>query len=110
MSHLEDTLWNQIHLAKLPVPEREYQAIPGRRFRWDFAWPTEQDGALLVEVQGGTWNTGAHGRGSGISRDCEKLNLATLNGWKILQFTSDQIRDGKALACLQWYFRQREAA
>jgi len=37
MSHLEDTLASHIKLLGLPEPIREYVAIPGRRFRWDFA-------------------------------------------------------------------------
>ena len=101
MSHLEDALWNQIHLAKLPVPVREFKAITDRRFRFDFAWP---DHNMLVEVQGGTWNSGSHSRGTGISRDTEKANLAVLSGWKVLAFTTDQIRDGLALRHLQMFF------
>lgn len=37
MSHLEDTMAQQIRLAGLPIPTREFVAIPSRRFRWDFA-------------------------------------------------------------------------
>lgn len=102
MSHLEDTLLAQIRLAKLPEPIREFHAIAGRRFRWDFCWTEPY--ALLVEVQGGTWINGGHSRGAGVSRDCEKLNLATLSGWKVLAFTGDQIHRGEALSWLQAFF------
>jgi very-short-patch-repair endonuclease len=103
MSHLEDTLHAQLALAGFTAFKREFCAIPGRKFRWDFAWP---DNKLLVEVQGGTWNGGAHGRGSGIAKDTEKLNLAVINGWRVLQFTPDQIRQGKALRWVQQFFKE----
>lgn len=101
MSHLEDTLHAQLSLAGFTAFKREFCAIPGRKFRWDFAWP---DNKLLVEVQGGSWNGGKHGRGSGIAKDTEKLNLATISGWRVMQFTPDQIRQGKALRWVQAFF------
>ena len=100
MSHLEDTLASHIKLLGLPEPIREYVAIPGRRFRWDFAWPQFR---LLLEVQGGTWGKGgkggsaAHSGGMAASRDCEKGNLATCAGWRTLSVTTDQIRKGQAV-------------
>jgi hypothetical protein len=107
MSHLEDTLASHIKLLGLPEPKREFTAIPGRRFRWDFAWPQFR---LLLEVQGGTWGKGgkggasAHSGGVAASRDCEKGNLAVLAGWKTLNVTTDQIRKGEAIRFLQDYF------
>ena len=103
MSHLEDTLAAQATLSRLPAFQREFKAIPGRKFSFDFAWPERR---LLVEVQGGTWGKGAHSSGAGISRDTEKLNLAVLRGWKVLQFTTDQIRKGQALLWLQEFFQE----
>lgn len=107
MSHLEDTLAAHIKLLGLPEPIREYAAIPGRRFRWDFAWPQFR---LLLEVQGGTWGKGgkggpsAHSGGLAASRDCEKGNLATCAGWRTLNVTTDQIRKGEAVRFLQAFF------
>lgn len=98
MSALEDTLEWQFRMAGLPPPEREFRAIPGRRYRWDFAFRAAR---LLVEVQGGVWTGGKHGRGSGIAKDAEKLAEATLAGWRVLVCTSDQIRSGKALDWVQ---------
>lgn len=96
MTNLESDFYTQLQAAGLPLPIREYHAIDGRKYRWDFAWP---DKRLLVELQGGTWSrtrTG-HSTGSGIRRDCEKHNLAVLNGWKCLSFTADMVQDGSAL-------------
>lgn len=93
-SALEQTLAWQVRAAGLPTPCPEYLPIPGRKFRFDFAWPELR---LLVEVQGGVWNGGKHGRGSGILKDQEKLNLATLAGWRILQVSENHITNGQAI-------------
>ena len=98
-SALEQTLAYQIRIAGLITPETEYRAIPERRFRFDFAWPSRK---LLVEVQGGIWKKkGGQSTGQGINRDTEKANLATLAGWRVMAFTPNQIRSGEALRWIQ---------
>lgn len=97
MSELEDLLLYQIRALGLPEPVREYRAVAGRRWRWDFAWLDER---LLVEVQGGVWIGGAHGRGTGIRRDYEKNNAAALLGFKVLQFGTNEVQDGTAVAMI----------
>lgn len=72
--------WCQTH--GLPRPVEEYVGIPGRRFRFDWAWP---DRKVAVEVQGGIWIGGKHGRGSGIVRDHAKMNWSQVHGWRVLQ-------------------------
>lgn len=67
----------------LPEPEAEVMLIPGRRFRWDWILRNEKIG---IEIQGGLWSGGAHGRGWGIKRDMEKSNLAASLGWLTLSF------------------------
>ena len=98
MSKLENLLAMQIKMAGLITPEREFKAVAGRRFRWDFAWPDQK---LLVEVQGGIWAKGGHSTGVGITRDAEKANLATLNGYRQITVTGNQIRTGQALRWIQ---------
>lgn len=85
-------------MAGLPAPKTEYRAIPERRFRWDMAF---RESLILVEIQGGTWAKGGHSTGLGITRDAEKANLATLNGWRLLFFTTEMVRDGRALKTIQ---------
>lgn len=97
-SKLEMELLFQILACGLPEPEPEFQAIPGRRYRWDYAWP---DKKVLVEVQGGIWVKGGHSTGTGISRDAEKNNLAVLAGYKPLIVTAEHIKSGKALAWIK---------
>lgn len=97
MSKLEQTLLFQIRALGLPEPEHEYRAIEGRRFRFDFAWPSQK---LLVECQGGVWSKGAHGRPWGIKRDMEKLNLAQIGGWRVMQFETKAIENGEAVGII----------
>lgn len=93
-STLEYLLEHQIRALELPVPEREFRAIPTRKFRWDFAWPEHK---LLVEVNGGTWGKGGHSTGAGIARDYEKNNLANLAGYRCLIFTGAMVESGEAV-------------
>lgn len=67
----------------LPRPDFEWVFCNTRKFRFDIAWPDPRI-KLAIEVQGGVWSRGAHGRGAGIVRDYEKHNLAVTMGWRIL--------------------------
>ena len=89
-SPLEDLFAMQLDSAGLTGYVREFRAIPGRKFSWDFAFIRER---LLIEVQGGIWNGGAHGRPTGITRDMNKLNAATKHGWKSLQFETKMVKE-----------------
>ena len=97
-SDLERALAFAIRAAGLPAPSQQFEYIPGRKFRADFAWP---DARLLVEVQGGVYTRGAHGSVGGILRDIERLNLATLAGYRVLRFVGPQIEDGTAIETIE---------
>ena len=101
-SQLEEILAYNIKCVRLPEPVRQYRLpeLPDRKFTFDFAWIPER---LLVEVQGGTWvaNTG-HTSGAGLERDCEKMVLGVLNGYRVMFVTGKQVKDGRAL---QWIER-----
>lgn len=99
MSNLQTTLAWQMKAAGI-VFEEEYSAIPGRRFRFDFAIPSA---SLLIEVQGGTFAKGrtGHSSGMGINRDCEKTVLAQLAGWRVFPVDTKQIHSGLALMWIQ---------
>ena len=88
----------------LPTPVPQYRAIPGRRFRFDFAWPEHR---LLVEIQEET----AHGKWRKQSQDAEKLNLAQMQGWIVLQFTGSMLRDdpGKCMDMVRIALRGDES-
>jgi len=91
---LEELFALQVKLAGLPEPVREFMAIPGRRYRWDFAWT---DARVLVEINGGTYAHMGHSTGTGIARDYEKSNLAVLAGWKAFAFDRRMVEAGTAL-------------
>ncbi len=95
---LEDRLAKKIADAGLPDPVREHRVNELRRWRFDFAWPERR---LAVEVDGGVYSRGRHTRGGGYERDCEKLNAAVLDGWRVLRFTAGQIRSGYAVRTIE---------
>lgn len=74
------------HLTALrvPAPTPEFLFHPSRKWRLDYAWP---DAKLGLEVEGGVWTGGKHGRGSGIVKDMEKANGLALCGWRLLRVT-----------------------
>jgi very-short-patch-repair endonuclease len=93
-SELEEALAFQIRAVRIPQPEREYRFAPPRRWRFDMAWP---DQMVAVECEGGVWTRGRHTRGAGFVADCEKYNMAALQGWKVLRFTAEHIHRGDAV-------------
>ena len=94
MNALEEMFALQCEQAGFPAPLREYAAVPGRRFRWDFAWPEQR---VLVEINGGTYAHMGHSTGSGLARDYEKSNLAMLAGWRTFVFDRRMVEAGTAL-------------
>lgn len=93
-SHLEDLFAMQLDAAGLGGYVREFRAIPGRKFRFDFCFREER---LLIEINGGTYSKGAHSTGTGIARDYEKNNLAQIGGWRVLSFDTKMVKSGEAL-------------
>jgi very-short-patch-repair endonuclease len=93
-SDLEAEFAYQIKVIGLAEPKREYKFHPTRKWRLDFAWDEKKIG---VEIQGGTYKGGRHTRALGYRNDREKINNATLLGWRILEFTSDMVKSGEAL-------------
>lgn len=75
--------------------EREYRFAPPRRWRADFALVEPR---ILIEIQGGHWVNGRHNRASGYEKDLERMNAAQLAGWLVLQYTTDRVTSGEAIA------------
>ena len=46
---------------------------------------------IALEINGGVWIRGRHSRGAGQIKDFEKLNHAQALGWKVFQFTPQQM-------------------
>lgn len=82
---------------------REYKAVAGRRFRFDFMVMPD----LLVEVQGGVWSVRngdgvqGHNSGTGITRDCEKMCEGVAAGFRVLFVTPEQVKLGHALRWIE---------
>lgn len=76
------------------MPCREYEFCDGRKWRFDFAWPSRR---IAVEIEGGTWSGGRHTRGSGYLGDIEKYNMASFLGWHIYRFTTAMVSSGAAI-------------
>lgn len=68
----------------LPLPTPEYRFHPTRRWRMDYAWVEER---VFLEVDGGVWTRGRHTRGDGWTKDTEKLNEASVAGFRALRCT-----------------------
>lgn len=101
-SQLEEMFALQVRAVGLPVPEREFTFAKPRRWRFDFAWPEQ---LVAVEIEGGIWSRGRHGRGSGIVGDIEKGNAAVIRGWRLLRFTGDMVKKGEAIRLLEDWFK-----
>jgi very-short-patch-repair endonuclease len=78
----------------IPTPVAEYQGIPGRRFRFDFAWPGQK---VALECEGGVWMSGktGHTLGKHYEKDCLKYSLAASHGWLVIRATNHQIESGE---------------
>lgn len=97
-SKATNTLLRHCELSGVPLPVLEYRFCE-RRWRFDAAWPEPQ--MVALEIDGGAWTNGRHTRGAGFIADCEKLNEATLLGWRVIRVTPQQVENGKALALVQ---------
>lgn len=95
----EETFEFQLKCEKAPPFERQYRFARslGREYRWDFAWPELW---LAVEIQGGIWKRGggAHSHPTDIIRNMQKQNTGAVLGWKLLQFSTDEVKSGSAIA------------
>lgn len=98
---LEDTLEGyaarRIEFTRLPTPETQHLAVPGRKFRADFAWPAQR---VILEVHG-AFGAGGHAGGhrgiAGWRRDLEKLSLCAAHGWRVVCADSKHVKSGEAL-------------
>ena len=82
----------------LPVPVPEFRFHLGRRWRFDYAWPSLM---VALEVEGGVWTGGRHSRGKGMIADMEKYNTAACMGWKVIRCTPDTLLDSATFLFLR---------
>ena len=101
-SNAEDLLAFQLRAVGIEFV-RQYQYAPPRKFKADFGFLRPR--GLLVEIQGGVFNRKAHGSITGILADIDRLNAATMADWRLLRFTPDMVRDGRALKLIEQALR-----
>ena len=93
-SRLETMFALQLRALALPAWVEQYVgAVPGRKYRLDFAWPERK---LAVECCGHV-----HRIRERFLADCERTCLLVLAGWKVLPVSGDDIRSGRAIGWLQ---------
>ena len=63
---------------------KELKFLDNRKFRFDFAIPKYK---IAIEYDGIMSSKARHTTITGYSKDTEKYNLATVNGWRILRYT-----------------------
>lgn len=97
LSAAEDLLAFQLRAAGIEFIREYFYARP-RKFRADFAFPAAR---LLAEIQGGVHSRRAHGSIKGVLADIERLNIATLAGWRLLRFIPQAVKSGEALQLIE---------
>ena len=71
----------------------EFRFCPGRRFRADWYIPSIN---VLVEYEGIFAAKSRHTHLEGYSTDCEKYNLATVLGFRVLRYTARNYAQAQA--------------
>ena len=107
---VENQMAEQLREAGLTGYRRNARFIEGRRFEADFFWPRLK---LVLEVDGGVWMpAGGHTTGTGYTKDRRRDQLAAAQGISTVRFTSEQVRNGEAIAfCVAYFpYREREVA
>ena len=74
--------------------EQEFEFHPKRKWRADFHLVGKK---ILVEVEGAIWSGGRHTRSKGYIGDMEKYNAATMMGFQVIRFSTDQVKSGHAI-------------
>ena len=74
--------------------EREFKFDQKRKWRADFHLIGKM---ILVEVEGGIWSNGRHTRAKGYLGDMEKYNAATMLGYQVIRFGTEQVKSGLAI-------------
>lgn len=87
--HISNVLFTACIDKKIKY-ETEYKFLETRKFRFDWAIPSHK---IAIEYEGIFANKSRHTSVTGYTNDCEKYNLATQNGWKVLRYTAKNYLD-----------------
>ena len=74
---------------------KEFKFLDNRKFRFDYVYLLSESliKGIAIEFEGGVWSAGRHIRPIGFIKDCEKYNLALVNGYVVLRFTSECLKN-----------------
>lgn len=92
-NEFEAKLARELRALKIEF-EQEFQFHPSRKWRADFHLVGKK---ILIEVEGGIWSGGRHTRGKGYIGDMEKYNSATMMGYQVIRFSTEQVKSGSAI-------------
>jgi very-short-patch-repair endonuclease len=82
------------HLKAEKIPYKtEVRFAPPRRWRFDYVIGEK----LAIEVDGAVYSGGRHVRGKGYEGDLEKFNEAVILGYRVLRFSTGQVKSGLAI-------------
>lgn len=82
---IKTILWLYKREGKIKDFVEEHVFSTTRNFRFDWALPYLK---LAVEYEGVFSKKSRHTTVNGFTMDCEKYNLAQLEGWKVLRYTA----------------------
>ena len=98
-------VWRLFAPTDLPEPTWEYPFVKragpeaGKRWtsptgkprawRFDLCWPEQM---VAAELEGGVFVQGRHTQGAAMTADCRKYNAAVLLGWRLLRYTTLDLR------------------
>ena len=108
------------HLGELGISfEREFHFHDLRRWRFDYLLcehllahsqvpkVTFAERHLAVEIEGAIWSRGRHTRGKGFQADLDKYNHATMMGYRVLRFSTEDVMRGRASAWTDYAGEER---
>ena len=79
------TTYIELTLKSLKIEYvKEFLPIKGRKFRSDFYLPEYN---CIIEYEGMNSKKSGHLTFDGYTKNCEKYNLLSLNGYKLLRYT-----------------------
>lgn len=94
-SPLEDCLWVELKRRQIQAERQEFITINKHNYALDFAIYC-QSGKIDVEMDGDTWHANRHQAEKDRLRD----NALTTEGWRVLRFGSQQVREQAGEYCV----------
>ena len=76
----------------------EHRFHPVRKWRFDRA---HLDSKVAIEIDGGAFIAGRHATGKGSGQDNEKLNAATLLGWRVFRLNTWNLRQDNIVSSIE---------